>query len=275
MAETGAVVKARPDLADGQAACRLENGLEIVLREGQKKSRLAALLNAPFTLWVFSALALGFLSYCFNNYSTCVNLQRTDNRQISKLFFEIHFRRDKISFLSNMGDSFESLQAATRRLDPEETYVFADFKEKKLVEIAFDLHTVISRWNLVSGTTAKMPPTTGSSGGEEKQNSAFQSDFVEAPPFDLSSEYWSAVYFRFVNSAMGHSPHDVLQDAQVLMKAQLEKEEKEKRALDIVGRLRLAANNLRNEPVFAAFLGPDESGEVISKCLERTFWPSW
>jgi hypothetical protein len=216
-------------------------------------------LNLPFTLWALSAVGVSLLSFWFNGYSSCTTDQRADNLTFSKLFLEMYQRRDRISLFANMDNSLDALNSAITAIDPDTTYVFAEYKGKKLAELTVNLNSIVYKWGVLS----KEVTTTQASAGTG--TSDVPSVVPSSPPdFDLGADYWTQVYQQFATTS-GNVSSALLIDAQAASKNPLPSKLNE-----VIARIQSVAKTLTNRPELAIFLS--QQNMIKPWCVLRGFW---
>jgi hypothetical protein len=234
------------------AANNFETELEAQIANDSAPKFSWAWLNLPITLWILSAFGVSLLSFEFNGYSTCASEKRADNLQFSKLFTEIYHRRDRIALLENAAKSAEGLAAAVVALDPETTYIFKDFKGKKLVELTLELNSIVYKWNILSTAV------TGT------DVSAKQPVISPKPAnFDLSTDYWTQIFQEFASNS-GNISAALLFDAQAAVKNNTELD-------SVMDRIKSATGAVKNTPDIATFLNQQDIIQV--KCFPRSLLP--
>jgi hypothetical protein len=210
-------------------------------------------INLPFTLWALSAIGIGFLSFWFQAYSSCAVDEKVDNLAFSKLFLEIYQRRDRISLLSSMDTSIDGLNSAITALDPDSTYIFSDYKGKKLLELTVALNSIAYKWKLLSQAISNTGTTTPQSAAPST-----------IPDFNLTTDYWTEVYQRFATTS-GNLSSTLLIDAQAASKNPVPS-----KLNDIITQIRSVATTLKNDPEFATFLRQQDV--VRASCTVPAQW---
>jgi hypothetical protein len=244
---------------------------ELIRQEQAERVRFDySWLNAPFTLWVLSTLAIGGLSFWYSSYSANYSACRTDNRQVAKLFYELYDRRAKISTLSHIGANIGDLKSAIRILDAEQTYTFTEFKGKKLVELVFDLNAIVDRRNLLSDDERASNDGRAPSRRRALRQSkvrAIQENSPSPPDFSLKDRYWTLAFLRFSGSTAINPPEGILADG----KAALEIADSGK-VSELLQRTRTLATEFNDQQDFTYFVRKSGS-EFITQCWMRALWP--
>lgn len=230
-----------------------ESELEAQIEKDSASKINWAWLNLPITLWILSAVGISLLGFEFNGYSRCVSEKRTDNLQLSRLFAEMYYRRDRLSLLDNAPKSTDGLTMAVSALDPDTTYIFKNFKGRKMVELILEMNSIVYKWEVLSAKVARSDVSVKPTGTAPTKPSSF----------DLNSDYWTLAFQEFASSS-GNVPAALLFDAQAAAKNNA--------AVDsVMDRVQFVAKTVKNSPDIAEFLSQQDLIQV--RCFPRSLIP--
>ncbi|MGE5538543.1 MAG: hypothetical protein ACM30I_07980 [Gemmatimonas sp.] len=120
-----------------------------------------AWINKPITIWILTTVAVGLLSFCYTNYSSCRTSLQTDNDRLDRLEAELTYRAGVLvgvvsSYASSTKEGTEDDTAEERiaersttlavSMDPSVSYHFEEFRGKFPDEIAYEAGRIVSRW---------------------------------------------------------------------------------------------------------------------------------
>jgi hypothetical protein len=226
-----------------------EHSLELEIEKLNTNKLTFGWINAPFTSWALSTVGIGFISFWYTGYSSCLSEEKQDNLAFSKIFTEIYQRRDKLNLLVNFGDSDTSLNDAITFLDPDLTYIFSDYKGKKLLELTVNMNAITYRLDLLSPAVL------------ESHTNNTQTPSSDASDFDVSNDYWTETYQRFADSS-GKLSSTLLIDPR-----SVDKNPSPTKINQIMTQVRSIAKELKNAPEFATFLR--QQNMIKSSCVTR------
>lgn len=216
-----------------------ESELEAQIEKDSASKINWAWLNPPITLWILSAVGISLLGFEFNGYSRCVSEKRADNLQLSKLFAEMYYRRDRLSLLDSAPKSTDGLTK--------------NFKGRKMVELTLEINSIVYKWEVLSAKVARSDVSVKPTGTAPTKPSSF----------DLNSDYWTLAFQEFASSS-GNVPAALLFDAQAAAKNNA--------AVDsVMDRVQFVAKTVKNSPDVAEFLSQQDLIQV--RCFPRSLIP--
>ncbi|WP_428672385.1 hypothetical protein [Reyranella sp.] len=126
-----------------------EQALEAELQAAEIEARARrwnwGWVNRPITLWALSTIAVGVLSFTYTQFSTCRARVDTDSARYMRLVEELSFRSGAIYGIARGADT--DIAAVLSVLDPAQTYLFAEFKDRLPNELVAEARQLLRKWH--------------------------------------------------------------------------------------------------------------------------------
>ncbi len=103
-------------------------------------------VNKPITLWALSTVAVGLLSFVYSHFTDCTRRLETDIARYERLFSELATRTSTLYGIVYQQDA-PPTAGLMMALDPGQTYVYAEFKDKSVIEISEEARLIFRRWH--------------------------------------------------------------------------------------------------------------------------------
>lgn len=143
----------------------LEKELNAANAENQSKLHsLGELINKPFTLWLFSTIAVGIASFIYTNYAACNSERERDREKLTTVVSEVNYRQVTISlfFLRTLNNKY-SIDQAKGLVNPDTNYLAPSYKGVKSQYLRDVLDQLSYNWELEQ----EVVPGSGLSQGDK------------------------------------------------------------------------------------------------------------
>jgi hypothetical protein len=228
-------------------------------------------VNRPITLWVLSTIAVGVLSFTYTQFSSCRERVDTDSARYFRLVEELSFRSGAIYGTAHGADT--SMAAVISVLDPGQTFLFREFKDRLPNELVAEARQLLRKWHpreLAAYEAASRDRTT------ELMNKAMAGSADDGRPFSvqtylefiLKDPAGPGVTASVAGMAAPGGVFDLLIGWTVVHRG-LPVERRPESLATVSDWARALGNG------FAAFTANDAQLQLASAgtCLRRAFWP--
>lgn len=129
-----------------------EHALETELQAAERAAETAARgqrqwswLNRPITLWLFSTVAVGFLTFTYSQYTACRASLAIDSSRFARLSEELVFRVGGIYGVTRTDSAQVSNYLLV--LDPDRHFLFTEFKGRVPNELVAEVKQLLRKWH--------------------------------------------------------------------------------------------------------------------------------
>jgi hypothetical protein len=150
-----------------------EHALEAELHAADQKAEAAARgrrnwswVNRPITLWLFSTVAVGILTFTYSQYSACRASLAIDSSRFARLSEELVFRVGGIYGVTLANNAQASYYLLV--LDPDRHFLFTEFKGRVPNELVAEVKQLLRKWHPSDVAEAAAPDGQGVSSAKSK-----------------------------------------------------------------------------------------------------------
>jgi hypothetical protein len=130
---------------------------------GEGRAKRWEWLDRPVTLWALTTIAVGLMGFLYSNYSACRVAQSADEDKLMRLVYEMAGRGQRIIDVWPADKDSQNYREEMLRkaVDPDQTYVFIEFKSKLPMELRFEAQRLMAKWGLWETTIIKLGDRSG------------------------------------------------------------------------------------------------------------------